>query len=230
MKTSTNILKKIGLHSNDRAYVKGLEFAFKANLYQDITDIITVDFIDQSLLNGFPSNQILTQIDFAIKSSIQIKDIPLLAKNCFLRKYTKDRLEYNYSPNKAVNLFVKLNKHQQLKRLIWANDSLNTDLTGTIDLLALCLENNIGLPYDKIMSLWDSKIKEEIKETKKKSNTVNTENYAKVISHVYGLKYALNWIEKNKDFEFEENVFEAIGRFAPSDDVEKLIQECKIYT
>ena len=218
---------KIGLYSSDRAYVKGLEFAFKANLYQDIIDTITVDFIDQSLLNGFPLNQILTQIDFAIKSSIQIKDIPLLAKNCFLRKYTKDRLEYNYSPNEAANLFARLDKHQQLERLILANDSLNTDLSGTIDLLALCLENNVELPYGKIMSLWDSKIKEEIRETKKEPDITNTENYAKVISYVYGLEYALTWIEGNKDFKFEENVFEAIGRFASLDDAEKLIQEDK---
>ena len=214
---------KIGLHSSDRAYVKGLEFAFKADLYQDITGTITVDFIDQSLLNGFPLNQILAQIDFAIKSSIHMKNIPSLAKNCFLRKYTKDRLEYNYSPNEAANLFVKLNKHQQLERLILSHDSLNTDLTSTIDLLASCLENNIGLPYDKIMFLWDSKIKE----TKKEPDTIDIKNYAKVISYVYGLEYTLNWIEKNKNLEFEENVFEAIGRFASSDNVEKLIRKCK---
>ena len=215
----------IGLHSNDLAYVKGLEFAFKAKLYQTITDLITVDFIDQSLLNGFSIERILTQIDFAIQSSIHLKNIPLLVKNCFLRKYTQDRLEYYYSPNEIAKFFIKLKKHEQLKRLILTNNSLNTDLVSTIDLLSLCLENEIKLPYDKIMSLWYSKIKQETEEIKEELNAVNKKNYAKVISHVYGLQYTLNWIEKNNDLKFKENVFQSIGRFSSSTDIKKLIQK-----
>ncbi len=216
---------KVGLHSSDLAYVKGIDFAFKAQLYNEILNTVCLDFVDKSVMMAFPREQIISQIDFAIRSAVHTKNMPLLVKNCVLRKYTEDRFEFNYPLNEIARLFIKLKKDDQIKRLIFNNNALNTNLSETIDLLSLCLENGIELPYRRIMGKWRVRIKEDEENVNEELKSVDPKNYVKVITSLYGLEYALDWIRKNSGIHFDEKVFEIIGKFSSSDDIGKLIEK-----
>lgn len=221
--------KKIGIHSNDLTHTKGINFAFKAQLYDEILNTISLDFIDVSIKMAFPKNQIISQIDFAIKSAVHAKNIPLLVQNCVLRKYTEERLELNFPVNDITKLLIQLKKNAQLQRLIFSNNTLNVSLGTTIDLLSLCLENKINLPYRDIMTAWRIKVREDSENAKEELKYVDRKSYVKVITKVYGLNSALDWIEKNKEINFNEEIFEAVGKFASTNDVENLMQRAKGY-
>ena len=216
--------KRVGILSSDLAYAKGIDFAFKAKLYNEILNIVTLKFVDDSAMMAFPQQQILSQADFAIRSAIHTKNIPVLVRNCVLKKYTEERFEFNYLFNEITRLYIKLKKSEPLQRLIFSNNSLNTDPATTIDLVSICLENDIDLPYRKIMDAWDAKLKNS-KDRRKELKSVNRGNYAKIITKIYGLDYTLDWIKKNKGADFNESIFEGIGKFAPSHEIKQLIQK-----
>ena len=221
--------KENGIHSNDLAHAKGIDLAFKAQMYDEILNTISLNFVDSSIKMAFPENQIISQIDLAIKSAIHTKNIPLLVRNCVLRRYTKERLKFNFPINDVAQLFIQLKKNTQLRRLIFSNDTLNTSLGTTIDLLSLCLENEINLPYNEIMDAWNIKANEDSDSAKEELKHADAKNYAKVITKVYGLDFALAWVKQNEEMNFDEEIFEIIGKFASLNDVESLIQNAERY-
>ena len=46
--------KKSGILSSDLSYAKGIDFAFKAKLYDEILNMVSLEFVDNSIMSAFP--------------------------------------------------------------------------------------------------------------------------------------------------------------------------------
>ena len=216
--------ENIGFYANELAFSKSIEYGFYSESFEGIQQIVDLRFIDNAFLQFMPFESILTNIDFAINASIKTKNIPNLVCLCILRKYSQERFEFNLPIYELAEILIILGRTDLVSRLIYPNKTFNLDLNSTISLLALSLEHGIILPYKDIMKKWFFRIKFESEDNQK---IHNPENFAMLLTSVFGLEKAMKWVNVNLEegHEVSEKILEKIGRNCSSEEIKSLESE-----
>ena len=202
---------KIGIHANEISFSECIKFAFNSNQFDKILQIVNLEYIDQAFLKFMPIEKIITNIDFAIDASIKKYDMPNLICYCILKKYTKERIEYNLPLTKSAEILINFKENDVLLRLIYPNKTLNLDVDQSMSLTALALNHKIDLPYQEI-------IKQIFRVRNFQNNDrriSNIDDYAIIVTHAYGLKEIMGFIEYNLNLNnfIPDSVYENIGKY-----------------
>ena len=177
------------LFYNDDTFQYILHHGYRAELYRDVLEIVSLKFVDSALSNLFSFDIIIRNIELAIQCALKLNEVGSVSRCCLLYKYTRERIYDNLDLKVMVKTGLALGKKQIVKRIISNGNLRYAEKESIIDILACCILERIKLPYKKIFYTEFSSLEFNF------TNTKSPENFGIVLKTILGISKVTKKVE-----------------------------------